>query len=230
MTLTLPKKFNSMAALTKREAIITRELLVELLTDGEYTPLKPAIARVIKALDIEKDEEEDVIGLRRRLNSKFGLVESRRKTKADKVDADQGLWLCRLTDFGYDFFHWLEEEEAKDWGTENHPTIERSGGAAGNGRDWTLGELGFVVETTLPYGLWREVNKEVKAKGYRTVIVPPEGKVYLGVEKDGKNKAVPIPSWEKLQESHAPAEPEVESKEERRARLKAELAKLDEDN
>ena len=215
MTLVFPKKFNAMASMTQREASITKEVLFHLSNDeGEYLPLKPILSRVTHALDEDMD---DVIVHRRKMGSKYGLVESRRKKKTD--GAIEGVWLTRLTDLGNEFFEWLSDtEEALAWGTEDHPPVART---AVENADWHFGELGFIVEDRIPYGIWKEINKEIKAKGYRTVIVPPEGKVYLGVVKDGKNKAVPIPTWAKLQQELSSGSEETED--ERIERLKREL-------
>lgn len=219
MSLTLPRQFSSLSSFTKREAIITRVFLSSMVGD-DYQPLKPIIARVIK---VTGEDPDLVITHRRKLTNKFDLMESRRKVKGDDIAEDQGVWLSRLTDRAEAFLEWLDEEageEGATWGTEDHPSVTKTTLGADSG--WSLGELGFIVEEKLPFDLWRQINKEVKAKGYRTVIVPPEGKVYLGVVKEGKNKAVAIPTWEEL---NGPKEA-VETVEEKRARLEAELAAL----
>lgn len=216
MTLVFPKKFNAMASMTQREAAITKEVLFHLSNDdGDYLPLKPILSKVTHALDEDMDE---VIVHRRKMGSKYGLVESRRKNKSDGVV--DGVWLTRLTDMGNEFFEWLSSsEEALTWGTDDHPMGART---VVENQDWNFGELGFIVEDRIPYGLWKEINKEIKAKGYRTVIVPPDLKVYVGVVKeDGKSKAVRVPTWDELQREFSSGSEETED--ERIERLKREL-------
>lgn len=223
MTLTFPKNFSSLADLNKREAIIAKNLMTDFLLKEDYTPLKPLVGKVIHRLE---EEQDVVIKLRQKLANKYGLLESRRKTKTDNLPEESGLWLCRITDRGQEFMEWLEGagDEGLAWGTEDHPEVRYEG--SGSEGDWVLGELGFRIEDKLPYGVWKDINKEIKARGYRTVIVPPEGKVYLGVVKDGKNKAVPIPTWDEVQEAARAKAGVGETKEEKRARLEAELAAL----
>lgn len=223
MTLTLPKQFSGLSAFTKREAIITRTFLSTMAGD-DYRPLKPIIARVIK---VTGEDPDLVVTHRRKLTNKFDLIESRRKVKGDNIEDDQGVWLSRLTDRAEAFLEWIDGEageEGRLWGTEDHPTVTKTTLGADSG--WTLGELGFVTEERLPFDLWRQISKEAKAKGYRTALVPPEGNVYLGVVKDGKNKAVRIPTWDELNGTKE----ETESVEAKRARLLAELAALKEND
>lgn len=190
MALNLPPQFNSLESLTRDEAIITRSFLA--MMGGEpYQPLKPLIARVIRYTGLDGD---DVIHFRRQLTNKYRLMESRRKTKADGVPDEDGVWLSQLTDHGEDFLGWINRNP--EWGTEDHPVVKRAVDEASS--EWTLGELGVVIADRIPFTLWRQVSKKAKALGYRTVLVPPEGKVYLGVMKDGKPKAVAIPTWEEL--------------------------------
>lgn len=223
MTLIFPKNFASMADLNQREAIIARNLLTDFLLKEDYTPLKPIIGKVIHRLE---EEQEVVIKLRQKLANKYGLLESRRKTKTDNLPESDGLWLCRITDRGRDFLEWLGEagDEGRDWGTEDHPEVKYEG--SGSEGDWVLGDLGFRVSKKLPYGVWKDINKEIKARGYETVIVPPDSKVYVGVVKDGKNKAVPVPTWDEVQETARAKAGVGETIEEKRARLEAELAAL----
>lgn len=219
MTLHLPKQYSSLSGFSKREAIITRTFL-SMMAGDDYEPLKPIIARVIK---VTGEDPDLVVTHRRKLTNKFDLMESRRKQKGDAMEEGDGVWLSRLTERAEAFLEWLDQEggdEGMAWGTEDHPQVART--TLSEGSDWVLGELGFVVEDRLPFDLWRQVGKEAKAKGYRTVLVPPEGKVYLGVVKDGKNKAVPIPTWDEL--NGVKEEPESEA--DRIARLEAELAEL----
>lgn len=146
-----------------------------------------------------------------------GLVESEKNGNS---------WEFWLTEEGTEFWEWLMTDEGIRWGKPRSSTS--SSGVTFSARDdWTLGELGFVVEDKLPFDLWRRISKDIKAKGYRTVIVPPEGKVYLGVVKDGKSKAVKIPTWNEL--NGPKEEKKSESIEEKRARLEAELAALKEE-
>lgn len=226
MTLTFPKNFASVADLNKREAIIAKNLMTDFLLKEDYTPLKPLVAKVIHRLDEDKDV---VIKLRQKLANKYGLLESRRRTKTDNLSEESGLWLCRITDRGREFMDWLEEagDEGLEWGTEDHPEVRYEG--SGSEGDWVLGDLGFRVNGKLPYGVWKDINKEIKARGYETVIVPPDSKVYLKVVKDGKNKAVLIPTWEEVQEAARAKAGVGETVEEKRARLEAELAALKEE-
>lgn len=177
-------KFSFVATMSKKEAMMTRTFLMKIqVNEEDELPLKETVASVAKILDFPID---DVVAFRRKLSSKYALLNSQKK-QANKY------WLS-ISEQGEDLWEWLtEDDEGMTWGTEDHVPMKRP--VTAGKKAWDLGDHGVLIDRTLPRDVWRQLTEQTKARGWITALVPNDGAVAHAVlNPETGRKGVLIPT------------------------------------
>lgn len=177
-------QFSFISTLSKKEAMMTRTFLMKIkVNEEDELPLKETVASVAKILDFPID---DVVAFRRKLSSKYALLNSQKK-KGNKY------WLS-MSEQGETLWEWLTEtDEGMAWGTEDHVPMKKP--VTSGNKAWDLGDHGVLIDRTLPRDVWRQLTEQTKARGWITALVPNDGAVAHAVlNPETGRKGVRIPT------------------------------------
>lgn len=208
MSGSLPIDFDPILTLPREEAIITRMFYVA-MDEANEVPLKETVAEVARIVKLPVDT---VVIFRRKLASKYGLLQST-KREGNKF------WIS-LTEKGEIFRDWMLEDGV--WGTDDHQNMAPKAPASVS--SWDFGDHGFIIDEPIPRDVWKKLNAEAKSKGFLNAYVPANEIIAHIVKNDeGKRAANRLPNWTDIRQlSDDPGETDAQKAD----RLEAEARRL----